>query len=658
MNDISDGELNFTNREELDAWLKTQPREAGVVIAARAALRTLPLLHRSAVHDPRGFATLTLASFWASALARVAAKYPTRAKDLRGYAYAAADTADAAAAARATAAAVAARATADAARAAYATAAYAADAAARATAAAYATTRAADLWEAVSADANRLKSVAPSVLASEKLWLGKAPPNWVHENYSELLGALKEPHWRPWLDWYRRRIKGREELEEIELLFATLPVDPREKDVAEQNAELAQRIAQLQEGRDARKPPPADHQWDFFISYSNKDEADAREIAGILEQAGHSTFAQFKDIAPGNNFVREMQSGLDGMGRMLALYSEDYQVSDHCQAEWAAAYNLDPSGKKRKLVPLLLRPTPLNPLAQQLVYKSLVGLTGDARRDAILEAISPQRSVPLSLGEAERRLAETASPQPVLNDAGQLDIAPNERVDRPYVDAALVELPYNLRSLIRALLVALPPNTPPVMRICLNEYDSQLIARGAQPYMRILRDHASAIAKECGADPDFMHSPGVADLVRSFLKRHEEFSTHFPLEAENIYAEIAVDEMAATGSALTQPIAEVAEKVQDARDANLVSENAGRFVLNAEQFAKDIAPLPPDMAAMEPGSRTISLKKRYVLGTFAFMVAAYNFLGSTASILSTPQGLALYEALREAIRAFMEFIIK
>ena len=105
-------------------------------------------------------------------------------------------------------------------------------------------------------------------------------------------------------------------------------------------------------------------------------------------------------------------------------------------------------------------------------------------------------------------------------------------------------------------------------------------------------------------------------------------------------------------------MAELAEKVQDARDANLVSENAGRFVLNAEQFAKDIAPLPPDMAAMEPGSRTISLKKRYVLGTFAFMVASYNFLGSTASILSTPQGLALYEALREAIGAFMEFIIK
>ncbi|MFZ3180681.1 MAG: hypothetical protein WA156_10835 [Methylocystis silviterrae] len=257
MNDISDGELSFTNREELEAWLKPQPREVSVVIAARAALRILPLLHRFTKVNPRHFATLIFASFWASALARVAAKYPTRASDLRSAAAAYAAGRSAATAAYAP-------------RAAHADYTLIVRVARAATTAADDVDFAADaartvdfdasaVWAAVTADASRLLSVGPVVLAGEKLWPG-GEPAWSQRARRDMQTALSEPHWRPWLDWYRRRLDGLEAPEEIEMLFATLPVDPREKDVAEQNAELARRIAELKkfsgDGEGSHEPKP------------------------------------------------------------------------------------------------------------------------------------------------------------------------------------------------------------------------------------------------------------------------------------------------------------------------------------------------------------------------------------------------------------------
>jgi len=251
MSDVPGRELKFENRAELEAWLgRFQSQKVSLVIAARAALRILPSLDRwQEPGKAQEFLELAFASFWATAVAWVAAKYPARAVELPTSAATSAAYASVPATSKSCPSLVAGHAALTASSAT--NAAWAAGNAVYAAASAAAATT--DIWEAVSADATRLKIVSPSDLASEPLWpLGV--PQWVLSDFSELLGALSAPHWKPWLDWFERRRNGYEDREDIELLFATLPVDPRKKDPAEQNAALAVAIERLRTSKLSEVP--------------------------------------------------------------------------------------------------------------------------------------------------------------------------------------------------------------------------------------------------------------------------------------------------------------------------------------------------------------------------------------------------------------------
>jgi hypothetical protein len=96
----------FKSRRQMEAWLGGQPREAAVVLAARAALRALPLVITAKHLDYTN--TLVLPVFRATVISWATAEYPTRQTALGLAGAAATAYAAAVASASATAAAIAA----------------------------------------------------------------------------------------------------------------------------------------------------------------------------------------------------------------------------------------------------------------------------------------------------------------------------------------------------------------------------------------------------------------------------------------------------------------------------------------------------------------------------------------------------------------------
>jgi hypothetical protein len=236
------------NRQAFREWLAKQPREWSVTIAARAALRVLPLLQGAdnvaALVFPV-FPATVLSVFRATAIARFAAKYPNRAID----AYAAAATA--------------ARAAADAAR--TADAAYAA-ARTAAAAAAYAAADAADAASAYAAtaaqhDAQRLHDgvLTAEKLARDPLWPIPAPAEFT-DAWQRLSAKLLTlgPHWRVWTNWYENVAlhephRGISEAEDAAYtdIPGKLPWDAGAEAV---NTEIARRLAELRGSESSEIP--------------------------------------------------------------------------------------------------------------------------------------------------------------------------------------------------------------------------------------------------------------------------------------------------------------------------------------------------------------------------------------------------------------------
>jgi hypothetical protein len=126
---------------------------------------------------------------------------------------------------------------------------------------------------------------------------------------------------------------------------------------------------------------------DYFISYTGVDEKIAEWIAWQIEKEGHKKVVIMAwDFKEGENFVLKMQEATTQAKKTIVILSPEYLAADYTGPEWATAFACDPTGKKGKLIPILVRPVVEEALG---LFKSIirVDLTGKANKEEIENCI-------------------------------------------------------------------------------------------------------------------------------------------------------------------------------------------------------------------------------------------------------------------------------
>lgn len=415
-------------------------------------------------------------------------------------------------------------------------------------------------------------------------------------------------------DWYKGVLIGNSTFGvEIDILIAEM--SPKEwGDYYEESdpVEVMDKIAKIAGWE--RKKPLLDSSWDFFISYNQHDEAVAKRISNILEEEGYSVFSQFNDMTVGKSFVQEMNKGLEGMGRMIAVYSPDYFSSGACMSEWEAAYLTDSDGSKGNIVPFLVKACSPPPLARRIVWKSLQGLNSQQERTAVLAALD-KADVPKTRVAMRNALKETSSPD-IVSDATyeKLDAVPNKKFDTPFVEEELLDLPEILRSLIDTSLVGVEQtNCPPTLKQALKAYSKELAARGANCILGVLRAQMDVIELGLSSEQaEYWCSDetliGAFEKIREY---HLQLITHYPLDQtrQRLVNAIDVAPEKLNGENFDDHRRDIIKATADAHKAGEVTDRYRDITENQLTVARDVLDVAtPDFSHSD--DKEFDLKER------------------------------------------------
>jgi hypothetical protein len=182
---------------------------------------------------------------------------------------------------------------------------------------------------------------------------------------------------------------------------------------------MESREAEDASGRDA-----GNGRKDFFVSYTLADQGWAEWIAWQLEAAGYTTILQAWDVRPGHNRVLTINDALRTADRVLVVLSPDYFKDTFTQAQWATGFHQDPTGMRRQLVPVLVRPCTLEGWLAQIEPLDLTICSNEQKaRERLLEGVSagrvkPAKSPGFPGGDSKGRTRSAKSRRAILQTPG------------------------------------------------------------------------------------------------------------------------------------------------------------------------------------------------------------------------------------------------
>src|SRR5512133_3615530 len=92
----------------------------------------------------------------------------------------------------------------------------------------------------------------------------------------------------------------------------------------------------------------------IFISYSRKDIAFARKLAGDLEKAGYSVWWDITDLRGGDDWVRVIPEAIAASDFFIVVLTPNSTVSEWVRKEYTQAISL-----RKKIIPIMLAHTPV-----------------------------------------------------------------------------------------------------------------------------------------------------------------------------------------------------------------------------------------------------------------------------------------------------------